>query len=273
MKTSAIAIAIAALGISAGASHAACTPGGFVSYDGTTVVVDTTGCNLVAVDSVTGQGTLLSAGRLAVGDGTFTTSIEPGMIRSNNGADHNTILTPDGVAVYDNGSIAVVTSSGVGVSNSAGTTSMGGGGVITQDAGGNTTVIAPQGIATTGVVLANGVAANVVEAGVLATQDSAGTVYGNVGDTLSQHGSQLNALNGRVDEAFEGVAMALAMESPQVDPGKRFGISLNYGNFEGEGAFAAAAKLRFDENFAGTAGVGYGQSGTVGFRAGVQAQW
>jgi hypothetical protein len=83
----------------------------------------------------------------------------------------------------------------------------------------------------------------------------------------------VSKLNGRVDEAFEGVAMALAMESPQVDPGKHFGIALNYGNFEGENAFAAAAKIRFDDTWAGTAGVGLGGSGTVGLRAGVQAQW
>jgi len=84
----------------------------------------------------------------------------------------------------------------------------------------------------------------------------------------------IDKLNGRVDEAFEGVAMALAMESPQVDPGKVFGISLNYGNFEGEHALAAAAKVRFDDTWSGTAGLGYGMgSNTLGVRAGVQAQW
>lgn len=257
-----VAVAIAAFGLSAAAAEAACTPGGFVSYDGTTVVVDTTGCNLVAVDSVTGQGTLLSAGKIAVGDGTFTTSIEPGMIHSTDGTNH-TIMTPEGVATTGSFFAVSGTSATLVTPN----------GIVTQDSSGNATVVAPGGVATTGVVVANGVAANVVAAGVLTTQDSDGTVYGNVGDTLSSHEGRINALDGRVDQSFEGVAMALAMESPQVDPGKRFGISLNYGNFEGEGAFAAAAKLRFDENFAGTAGVGYGQSGTVGFRAGVQAQW
>jgi len=98
---------------------------------------------------------------------------------------------------------------------------------------------------------------------------------------LSQHSGQIAALEGNVsklfkknDQAFEGVAMALAMESPQVDPGKRFGISLNWGNFEGENAIAGAAKLRFDDTWAGTAGVGYGlNQNTLGVRAGVQAQW
>lgn len=98
---------------------------------------------------------------------------------------------------------------------------------------------------------------------------------------LSQHSGQIAALEGDVsklfkknEQAFEGIAIALAMESPQVDPGKRFGISLNYGNFEGESALAAAAKLRFDDTWAGTAGVGYGMGRqTLGVRAGIQAQW
>lgn len=98
---------------------------------------------------------------------------------------------------------------------------------------------------------------------------------------LSQHSGQIAVLEGGVsklfkksEQAFEGVAMALAMESPQVDPGKRFGISLNYGGFEGENALAAAAKLRFDDTWAGTAGVGYGMGQkTLGVRAGIQAQW
>lgn len=97
------------------------------------------------------------------------------------------------------------------------------------------------------------------------------------GNLASDGGSvfrQLQHLDGKTDKAFEGVAMALAMESPQVDPGKRFGVSLNYGNFEGESAIAGAAKLRFNDNWFGNAGVGYGfSSNTVGFKAGVSAQW
>lgn len=111
---------------------------------------------------------------------------------------------------------------------------------------------------------------------------------GQIYDTLDSHGSRLNQhdtaiaslqasdtrLNGRIDEAFEGVAMSLAMESPQVDPGKTFGVALNWGNFEGENAFAAAARIRFDDTWSGTGGLGYGTgSNTVGVRAGIQAQW
>lgn len=111
-----------------------------------------------------------------------------------------------------------------------------------------------------------------------------GVIYQTLDDhgaTLNEHSlalasqqSQITRLDGKMKDSFEGIAIALAMESPQVDPGKRFGVSLNWGNFEGENALAGAAKLRFDDTWAGTAGVGYGMGrNTLGVRAGIQAQW
>jgi hypothetical protein len=76
-----------------------------------------------------------------------------------------------------------------------------------------------------------------------------------------------------MDKAFEGVAMALAMEAPQLDPGSKFGMSVNWGTFEGENAFAASARLRINQTWSGSAGLGVGTGGTVGGRAGLQAQW
>lgn len=86
-------------------------------------------------------------------------------------------------------------------------------------------------------------------------------------------GNQVSRLDGRIDKAYAGVAIALAMESPQVDPGKHFGLAINWGEFEGENAGALSAKIRFDHMWSLTAGVGTSTSGTVGARAGLQAQW
>lgn len=104
----------------------------------------------------------------------------------------------------------------------------------------------------------------------IVTTDANGNLASDGGATWHAIGH----LDGKVNKAFDGIAIATAMESPQVDPGKRFGVSLSWGNFEGSNAFAAAAKLRFTDNIAGTAGIGYGLSEhTVATRAGVQFQW
>jgi hypothetical protein len=102
---------------------------------------------------------------------------------------------------------------------------------------------------------------------------SVDTLNYNQNNRLNNIDSHLGVLDKKMEKAYEGVAMALAMESPQVDQGKKFGLSVNWGTFEGENAFAAAGKIRFDNTWSGTAGIGVGTAGTVGGRAGIQAQW
>jgi phage shock protein A len=84
---------------------------------------------------------------------------------------------------------------------------------------------------------------------------------------------QMYNLNNRVDKAYSGIAMAMAMESPQVDPGHKFGVALNWGTFEGYNAGAFNGKFRFDNNISITGGVSVAEKGTVGGRAGLQFQW
>lgn len=121
-------------------------------------------------------------------------------------------------------------------------------------------------------------------AGVAANADGVATNAATLvshGETLASHGEQIDIntdgiarLGEGVREAKEGAAMALAMDVPDLDKGKTFGISLSWGNFDGENALAGAANLRIDETWSANAGIGYGFSqNTVGGRAGLRAQW
>lgn len=86
--------------------------------------------------------------------------------------------------------------------------------------------------------------------------------------------SGLNAVNGRIDKAFEGTAMALAMAGSGLPGDKNYAVSLNWGTFQGENAFAGSAQARISENVVLSGGIGVGASNhTVGGRAGVTVAW
>lgn len=109
--------------------------------------------------------------------------------------------------------------------------------------------------------------------------------------TLSGHTSQITALDsrvgvlenrmdegfarldGRIDQAFEGAAMAMAMAAPAMPYDKNYAVSINWGNFEGKNAFAGTAQARVSESFVVHGGIGFGSSGTVGGRAGLSFAW
>jgi hypothetical protein len=86
--------------------------------------------------------------------------------------------------------------------------------------------------------------------------------------------SGLNAVNGRIDKAFEGNAMALAMAGSGLPGDKNYAVSLNWGTFQGENAFAGSAQARISENVILSGGIGVGAGNhTVGGRAGVTVAW
>ncbi|MFA6157041.1 YadA-like family protein [Mesorhizobium sp.] len=86
--------------------------------------------------------------------------------------------------------------------------------------------------------------------------------------------SGLNSANGRIDKAFEGTAMALAMAGSGLPGDKNYAVSLNWGTFEGENAFAGSAQARINENVILSGGIGVGASNhTVGGRAGLTVAW
>ena len=85
----------------------------------------------------------------------------------------------------------------------------------------------------------------------------------------------LNDLNRRdIRKANEGVAMALAMESPMLPNGTSFAVSGGVGYFENRTAGTAAFTARVGQNAAVSGGVGVGfDSGEVGARGGFQIAW
>jgi hypothetical protein len=85
---------------------------------------------------------------------------------------------------------------------------------------------------------------------------------------------QFNDLYNRSSKAYEGVAIALASQQFTLETGKRFGVSGNFGTFEGQSALAASAAIRLSHDWQINAGVGFGTNqGTVGGRVGVVGQW
>jgi hypothetical protein len=95
--------------------------------------------------------------------------------------------------------------------------------------------------------------------------------------------NDLNRLNRRSDESFSGVALALAATGPDLTGNERFGISANYGNFQGASAFGMGVEgvlgygiLMPGDRFALTGGWGVGfaeGSGDDVFGGRVGGQW
>jgi hypothetical protein len=102
---------------------------------------------------------------------------------------------------------------------------------------------------------------------------------------LGQLNSAVAGLQGQIDDLFddnrrqdrsigkaqEGVAMALALDSPNIPAGATFAISGGIGGYEGKHALATAISAAVGEMTTLSAGIGYGlNSGEVGYRAGFQ---
>jgi hypothetical protein len=85
----------------------------------------------------------------------------------------------------------------------------------------------------------------------------------------------LAAINRReVGKANEGVAMALAMESPALPPGTSFAVSGGVGYYQNRTAATTAVSARIGRNASASAGVGVGlNTGEVGARGGFQVAW
>jgi hypothetical protein len=68
--------------------------------------------------------------------------------------------------------------------------------------------------------------------------------------------------------------MAMAMAGAALPSDKDFAVSINWGAFEGENAFAGTAHARLTDNLFVNGGLGVGLSGdTVGGRAGLMLAW
>ena len=140
--------------------------------------------------------------------------------------------------------------------------------VVTADASG--TLGLSTGFASSAVVAANTAQIN----------SNRGLINANSGAISALQGQtaalfDLTEVN-RVDirKANEGVAIALAMESPVLLPGNTFGVAGGFGYFQERVGGSASFAARIGDNAAFTGGLGIGfDSGEVGARAGFQFAW
>jgi hypothetical protein len=79
----------------------------------------------------------------------------------------------------------------------------------------------------------------------------------------------------QIDENTQGIAIAIAMTGALTLPvNHNFGISANWGNYEGKNAFSSTAAFRLSEHLIASGALGVGlDTGSVGTRVGVQMTW
>ena len=103
----------------------------------------------------------------------------------------------------------------------------------------------------------------------------------SLGDSLAALGDdtaelfQLTRRNRRdIGDANEGVAMALAMDTPAIPAGAHIAVSGGLGYFKNRVSFASAISVAVGTMSSVSAGVGYGiNSKELGARAGFQMAW
>ncbi len=113
-----------------------------------------------------------------------------------------------------------------------------------------------------------------------AIQDSAVTTE-KIADDAVTWDKLAPGVRNRIDENSEGVAIALALQNPDLVGNETFGLSVNWGGFESSNALGIAATgvLGTDVFGAGdrlaiAGGVGFGfDEDTVGGRVGAQLSW
>lgn len=93
-------------------------------------------------------------------------------------------------------------------------------------------------------------------------------------DITAAHSAQLADLRSDMKRVKGGVALALALDVPHLETGRRFGVAVNLADFEGTGAFAGGVALRLDQNWQVNAGGGLGfNGGAAGGKVGLVGQW
>lgn len=114
--------------------------------------------------------------------------------------------------------------------------------------------------------------------GTVATLQSSGATQGTAITALQNDSVALFDLardnRNDIREANEGVAMAMAMDTPSIPAGARVAVSGGVGYFKNRAALASAVSLALGEMSSVSAGLGYGfNSKEFGARAGFQFAW
>lgn len=101
-----------------------------------------------------------------------------------------------------------------------------------------------------------------------------GLAIAGLTNVTSAHSAQIASLRSDMKTVQGGVALALALDVPHLEAGKRFGFAANLADFDGTGAFAGGIALRLDQNWQVNAGGGFGfNGGANGGKVGVTGQW
>ena len=110
----------------------------------------------------------------------------------------------------------------------------------------------------------------------IVTSDAQGNlaVDRSIGTQMSQLDSRVRSLGSSIEDNKEGIAMAMALNTPYVPEDKTFAVSTSLGAFDGTTAMAASMGYRFNANTQLDAGVTYGfDRNQVGGRIGVTYAW
>ena len=132
-------------------------------------------------------------------------------------------------------------------------------------------------LATSASVTALGASVGTLNTSVTALQAASATQAGQITTLQGQTATLFNLANvntREIQKANEGVAIALAMESPAVPAGSSFALSGGVGYFNNRAGGSLAVSARVGEKATLSAGVGAGfNTGEVGARGGFQIAW
>lgn len=272
---------------------------GSVASAGAITGASLTTSGAIAGDSVTAVGTVkgstltdgvasLNGGNLTgANNGTFSGNVQAGTLRVTGGstfgtAGTTTIDTNGAIFVRGAGGVGGTTIDANGVKVGAGTTIIDAAtGTISVNSSNATRKTTLNG--TTGDVTVGGdfaVASNRnVDFGGNALHGVGPGILGTDAVNVDQLSSVARRLDKRIDTVSEGVAIALAIQNPILTGSDRFGVSVNWGEFDGNAAFGAAAAGIVGHNIFGagekvglTGGFGV-SGGQVAGRAGLQFTW
>jgi hypothetical protein len=97
----------------------------------------------------------------------------------------------------------------------------------------------------------------------------------NIRNEVNNVRHDVNRAFKQIDENTQGIAIAIAMTGALTLPvNHNFGISANWGNYEGKNAFSSTAAFRLSEHLIASGALGVGlDTGSVGTRVGVQMTW
>jgi len=251
---------------------ASSTTGGVTS----TTVVDGNGLRF---DDGKGGSVTIKDPTIIVTNGASTTTIHNGDVTNTGDTNTGGKLTVAGATIL-NGGATVVGNTKTTTLTVTGNSSVGGNHSVAGNSsvGGSLSVTGPAAIS--GPLYVGGFGGNVYSGGYSDVSsalngygvmlDQQGGQIASLNDWRNVARGQITALQGDMKKALSGSAVAMATGKFSLEPGKMIGVSADYANYEGYGAFGTTAAFRFTNDLQGNISAGFGtDSNTFGVRAGV----